>query len=308
MTDPADFNIAYLDAEVYADTLPPHYYGGVEDVDLVANLLRATLGPPPDHPQLRVLDLGCGAGRVTDVLAPYAAHLHATDKSVGMIDHFRARFPHAAAHCADTETVLTDLAAADGEANRFDLIGSFWSMSYPLLECFEETTAGGVTTIGDLDGGTRRASTLVANLLDLLTPGGHLIMLFFDAHTPEQRLVTRLWERVAPFPGAGRDFTWHLLHDALVDADATGRGRLTHNRLPGVAVTNDPQAARQWFLLGHLNASPQLINNSDVHADIDAFIADHTQPDGCVLIPSGAHLVDYHANPDLTGHLPPHLR
>jgi len=42
---------------------------------------------------------------------------------------------------------------------------------------------------------------MLAALLKIIAPGGHLLLLFFDADSPEQRLVTRLWERVHPFPG-----------------------------------------------------------------------------------------------------------
>ncbi len=46
--------------------------------------------------------------------------------------------------------------------------------------------------------------------------------------------MTRLWERIHPFPGSGREHTWHLLLDGLRDAETHGHGRLTTARLPGV--------------------------------------------------------------------------
>jgi SAM-dependent methyltransferase len=292
---------------VYEHMLPPHYYGGVEDIDLIRDLLRRVLGDPPSMPTLRALDLGCGPGRVTSVLAPYTAQLHGTDKSSGMISRFRAEFPHSHARCADTETVLAEL-LAEGRAQGFDLVGSFWSMSYPLLECFEDTTSAGVLVTNDLDTGIARARRIVEGLLDLLAPGGHLVMLFFDAESEEQRLVTRLWERVAPFPGSGRGYTWQLLLAGLQDAEANGRGRLATSRLPGVAVASSAEAGRQWFRLGHLNAAPQLVDDPDVLAEVDVFLARHTLVDGRVLIPSGAHLVHFHATKDNIGHVPAELR
>ncbi|NLT56877.1 MAG: class I SAM-dependent methyltransferase [Actinomycetales bacterium] len=295
------FNIGYLSAETYEQMLPAHYYGGIEDIDLVRDLLVRTLGEPPATPSLRVLDLGCGAGRITRVLAPYARQLHGTDKSPGMIDRFRTEFPHAHALCADTETVLADHHA---RGERYDLIGSFWSMSYPLLECFEDTTANGVTVTNDLGTGTDRARRIVRNLVELLAPGGHLVMLFFDAYSTEQQLVTRLWERVRPFPGTGRDHTWNLLLSGLRDAELQGHGSLTTQRLPGVAVADDPEAVRRWFLIGHLNALPRFLHDTDVIAEIDAFAAQHTAPDGRVLLPSGVNVVHFHATTDATRHLP----
>jgi hypothetical protein len=53
-------------------------------------------------------------------------------------------------------------------------------MSYPLLECFEDTTADGVMLTSDPATGTARARCLVNNLVTLLAPDAHLVMLFFD--------------------------------------------------------------------------------------------------------------------------------
>lgn len=208
-----EFNAGYRHSAIYEDVLPPHYYGGREDLDLVRDFLSTHLGAhaAQDH---EVLELGCGPGRLTTLLRPYAASLLATDKSEGMISTICQRFPDVSTRCADTESVIHTL-HAEGRVNNFDLIGTFWSMSYPLLECFEETTADGVISTADPHTGYNRARSLLRALVDLLAPGGHLSMLFFDADTEEQRLVTSLWEPIAPFPGTGRDYTWRLLHDAL---------------------------------------------------------------------------------------------
>lgn len=300
------FNVGYLDAAVYQAMLPPHYYHGTDDVGLVRQLLDRELGPPPATPSRRVLDLGCGAGRVTTVLVPYAGELLGTDKSHGMIEAFRCTFPRAEVRRGDTETVVRAL--HEQRPRTFDLIGSFWSMSYPLLECFEDTTAHGVVTTTDPATATTRARTLIRRLVELLAPDGHLVMLFFDAHTPEQRLVTRLWERIAPFPGTGRDHTWNLLRTGLHDAEADGLGQLTTTRLPGVAVAATARAAHDWFRLGHLNALPQLLKDPQVRAELDAFITQHQQPNGRILIPSGVNIVDFHASTDRTPHLPVTVR
>lgn len=299
------FNIGYADAHTYQAMLPAHYYRGVDDVDLVRHHLHRAYGEPGGETRLHVLDLGCGPGRVTTALAPYAATLTGTDKSAGMIDQFSARFPDAEALCADTESVVARLAE---QQRRFDLIGSFWSMSYPLLECFEHTTADGVIVTDSLDNGTARARALITHLIDLLAPAGRLVMLFFDAFTAEQRLVTRLWERIQPFPGTGRDFTWNLLLRGLHHAERSGRGQLTTHRLPGVAVTPNIDAAIRWFRVGHLNTYPGLVEDPEVLAEITQFARTHQQPDGRVMIPSGVHLIDFCTVTDPTTHLPDEFR
>lgn len=303
MSNSEEFNIGYASADVYEKMLPPHYYGGKEDTDLIRSHLHQHLGPAPAEPTARVLDLGCGPGRITTALAPYAAHLCGTDKSQGMIDTFQKRFPGAESRCQDTESALKAL-HGEGVAHHFDLIGSFWSLSYPLLECFEETNADDVLLTSDPETGRQRAADIVRRLVELLAPGGHLIMLFFDAHTEEQRLVTSLWERIAPFPGTGRDYTWRLLEQGLLDAEASGMGAFSQSRLPGVALAADRTAAREWFLTGHLNSHAALRDDPDVHQVIDAFVAQHTTDQGSVLIPSAVRLIHFHATTSANHHLP----
>ncbi|BEL07211.1 hypothetical protein Q0Z83_054020 [Actinoplanes sichuanensis] len=298
------FNIGYRSAETYETMLPPHFYGGVEDVDIVAGIMRDVYGPHvPGAAGLRILDLGCGPGRVTEVLAPYASDLHGTDKSEGMVRQFAATFPGAKATVGDTESVVAALLGS-GHAGTYDVVGSFWSMSYPLLECFEETGADGVFVVGERDAGVQRAERIVDGLTRLLGENGNLVMMFFDASSAEQQLVTSLWERVAPFPGTGRDYTWRLLEEGLQGAERKGRGSLTTSRLSGVAVAADAAAARDWFLIGHLNSFPDLINDPEVVAEIDEFAARHTGADGRVFIPSGVHVVHFRAGKGPADHLP----
>ncbi|RGD57497.1 class I SAM-dependent methyltransferase [Kitasatospora xanthocidica] len=298
------FNAGYRSADTYNEMLPPHYYGGIEDTDLVGDLLARTFGPAGSHRRdLRVLDLGCGPGRVTERLAPYAGELHGTDKSAGMVWRFAASFPGARATVGDTESVVARLLAT-GAGGGYDLVGSFWSMSYPLLECFEETGPDGVVAVGDPAAGVARADRIVDGLIRLLAADGHLVMLFFDADSAEQRLVTRLWERIAPFPGSGRGYTWQLLEEGLLRAEREGRGTLTTSRLSGVAVAEDARAAREWFRIGHLNSFAGLVDDPEVLAEIDAFVSGHTAPDGRVLIPSGVHLVHFRAGAAAADSLP----
>jgi SAM-dependent methyltransferase len=49
----------------------------------------------------RVLELGCGGGRVTGHLAELAGHVHALDLSAAMIDYCRWAYPHCSFRIAD---------------------------------------------------------------------------------------------------------------------------------------------------------------------------------------------------------------
>lgn len=284
----ARFNEGYLDADLYEATLPPHIYGGVEDTSLVGNLLAKLFGPPAQQID-RILDIGCGPGRVSSVLAPYAKSLVGADKSAGMTSAFSKRFPDATTINMDTESLVNEF-LREGRTSSFGVIGSFWSLSYPLLECFEETNSSGVQLVGDESTGRVRANSIVDGLVQLLDDGGLLIGLFFDAETAEQRFVTDVWERVFPFPGNGRGFTWELLRSRLAHHERSGTGRLVEFRFPGVARLKNQEQARDWFEIEHFNSHKAIIGDPTTRGRIDEFVARYTREDGGVELPSGVHV------------------
>ena len=138
----------------------------------------------------------------------------------------------------------------------------------------------------------------------LLTDKGHLLVLFFDSETCEQRLVTRLWETIGPFPEGGRGYTRQLLLDELHAAEDRGDGWLTHTRTGGVALAPSTDAARAWFNYLHFKNIPTLVNTPEVQTEVTAFIEEHTQPSGEVILPSGVHVIDFLATRNPCHHLP----
>ncbi|MFD8316217.1 methyltransferase domain-containing protein [Kitasatospora purpeofusca] len=301
-TTPNAFREIYQAPGLYDRLLLPHYFDGIEDTDLVRQVMERHYGQPGGEPALRVAELGCGTGRVTAALAPYARHLRATDYSQSMIDTFRSRYPGAEALPQETTVSVKRMLAA-GMAGTFNVVGAFWSLSYPLGDYFEELSAEGIVARPDAEQGRAEAGQLVRDIVSLLAPGGHFLALFFDSETPEQQLVTRAWEKVAPFPGTGRGYTREILLDELQGAEARGQGRLHVARHGGIAVAPTADAARAWFTTVHMKSLPAL-DDPGVHRDIDAFVADHLQPDGQVFIPTGTYLIDFWAGP-ADRHLPP---
>jgi SAM-dependent methyltransferase len=83
-----EFKAVYRSAGIYDAVLPPHYYRGAEDVDLVVRLMAEHYGQP--RHELCIAEFGCGTGRVTARLAPYARQLVAIDSAPAMLQRFRA--------------------------------------------------------------------------------------------------------------------------------------------------------------------------------------------------------------------------
>jgi len=114
----------------------------------------------------------------------------------------------------------------------------------------------------------------VHDLVSLVTEGGHVLVLFFDSDTPEQRLVTRVWEKIAPFPEGGRGYTRLLLLDELRAAEDHGDGWLTHTRTGGVALASSKDAAKAWFNHLHFKNMPALVGDPEIQAEVAAFVDD----------------------------------
>lgn len=301
MTDVEHFRSVYETSGVYDSRLLPHYYDGRDELCLIGELLIGGFGDPTGN--LSIVEFGCGTGRVTACLAPYARHLIVADYSQTMIDAASERHPHARTICADTRDALATL-LGEQRAGSFDLVGAFWSLSYPLGEFFETMTAENIQPAADPAASREHANTFIRDLTRLLAPGGHLIALFFDADTPEQQLVTRIWERIAPFPEEGRSYTRNLLLNALRDTENAGLGTLTHTRRGGTAWAPNAEAAIAWFNVVHLKSFPALVDDADVQREIAEFVRQYQQPSGEVTLPSGVHMIDFHATSHPSSHLP----
>lgn len=307
LTMDGPFRAIYEQPGQYDEILLRHFFRGREDTDLISDWMVSTFGQPPQTREaaagLRVLEFGCGTGRLTERTAPYASSILGVDYSPVMTEAFIQRFPTARSMCADTRDAVPAL-LSQGLTGRFDLVSAFWSLSYPLGAYFESLDASGLRPVEDLGRARRGVADLVTGLVDLTAPGGHLVAMLFDADSPEQQLVTWAWERVAPTPFGERSYSRNLLLQGLLASEAAGCGTLTTTRLPGIAVARDAVEAMRWFTAAHFKNLRQLTGDAEVIAAVNRFITLATGPDGTVLLPAGVHLIDFHRGDTTHAHLP----
>ena len=107
---------------------------------------------------------------------------------------------------------------------------------------------------------------------------------------------------------AGRGATLNLLLEGLRLAEEDGRGTLTHTRYGGTAWAPDRAAAMAWFNVVHLKSFPALVNDPTVERDVASFVERYERPAGDVALPSGVHVIDFHAAAHPASHLPDPLR
>ncbi|MFJ4030181.1 class I SAM-dependent DNA methyltransferase [Paenarthrobacter sp. NPDC089989] len=287
------FQAAYQDTTLYEDTLPPHLFEGREDVTIIAERLAAILGQDAIHSGgLNIVEFGVGTGRVSEALMPYAKDFLAVDNSPEMLDEFGRRFPSANILCLDMVEAV-DTLLVDGRKGTFDLIGAFWSLSYPIGNFFETLTTDGIEPVDEPADARLQAENFIRKIVQLLKPGGHLMVLFFDSDSSEQRVVSSAWERVAPHPEGGRDYSRKLLTSVLMEEEWAGHGALTVSRLPGKATCPDAEAAGRWFQHLHFKDLPALLDDREVSSMVSDFVDEHTQSDGTVHLPCGVYLMDF---------------
>jgi SAM-dependent methyltransferase len=283
MSDPL-----YREPKRYDSLLPVYLFAGRSDQQLVDHELSEITSL--DAARLTVLEIGPGTGRMTELLMEFASRLVCVEASAPMVDQLRSRFPDAVVHHADVRDYVGY--AWQAGADRYDLIASFWSLNYPLLDCFESNDGKAVVPRDEREG-HRRSRALIDGVLSLLKPHGTFLALFFDPDSEEQRFVTDVWEEVAPFPGSGRGFTRALLMNGLRRWERSGYGTCTCRHEPGEVVFNDNGMAESWFLEGHFKGFPDLMDDTNCVRRLRAFIGRHQVSEREWRLGAGVYIIRF---------------
>ncbi|MGH8895792.1 MAG: methyltransferase domain-containing protein [Egibacteraceae bacterium] len=277
----------YADALLYEQTRPRYQWDvGSEEV-FVSQRLRSLRGEA--DPWVQALELGCGTGRFTSILATHAAHVHATDPSPGMIEYCRASLPHLTNcrfHLATAETAIA--------AEQFvgcDLVAAFWSITYPLQALFElEVDAEGrVQQRAPNEVGYTRVQRF---LKAFFQPGRTYVALAFDPSSVEQRWVTAQWTEIGDFPGGSREALLDLLFWHLFGLRTDG-ATVNVRRIRGHLVCQDKVDLERVFLVHHLRGLLPAARGRDwLRARLLEDMRELRLPSGGYRVPAGMHLIE----------------
>lgn len=277
-------NDIYTRPNLYDEALPSYIFAGKPDEDLLRTKLE-TLFKAADG--TRALELGCGTGRMTEVIREFVDELTCVDSSPEMLRAFRARIPGVEPILANARKFV-EAASLARPRSTYDFIVACWSLNYPLLECFEFNN--GMQIIHrSLGEGRAKAHQFLDQLIGSLAPEGTFMTFFFDPDCAEQSVVTELWEQFAPFPGSGRDYTRRLLREYLMSCE--GETQVQH--YTGHSLARDFEQARTWYLAGHLKGFPPLTEQRGVRGAVDTFLQQYLESDGTVRVPSGLYVLSY---------------
>lgn len=204
----------YLVPEFYEKFRPRYVWKNIQSeesliADVVANIVRVR---PSRFPL--AIELGCGTGRFTKVIAQFSEKLIAIDPSDLMVSHCRDLLRNITScdvYCSSAEDIVTS-----GIVSQAHLVTAFWSLSYPLQSFFELTLENDgriVQKVTDAEA-VKRADLFLKKLFSNYVCCTYLFI-FFSDESEEQQWVTKKWQEIGILPGGSRNFTWLLLKKHL---------------------------------------------------------------------------------------------
>jgi SAM-dependent methyltransferase len=242
--------------EYYDSLLKEYAFGGLTDLDILAHFLNNPKVPKG----ARLLELGCGSGRTTDVLLAQVDQpsvVDLVDLSRLMVEYCSARYATIDAvrvHQRDTVDFL-------GTAPRtYDRAISLWNLSHSI---HQHMLRDGV------DQGSQRTRTAISRFLEhSLLPGGRAFLIHYDIQSPEQKLINPwrklLWQRIAPdYDISQQSPSKKLLDQILDEAQHLGLIEVEQRRLVGDSIVYESveralEIFMNFHMEGHFNLHPSL--------------------------------------------------
>jgi SAM-dependent methyltransferase len=240
----------YLQSDFYEQTRPRYIWQeNQREQEIIYELLLKMVQDRSDLFSLAI-ELGCGTGRFTRLLANFSKNLIATDPSTSMVNycrHLLQEIPSCKVYQASAERVVLS-----GTISKVDLVAAFWSLSYP-LQSFLELRQGADGKIVQRVSNEDAAGEIQLFLSRLFQENLNRVYLiiFFDESSEEQIWVTEQWLRLAPLPGGCRNFTWLKLESYLDQLSQRGHS-VKIETVKGVLICEDEEHLTKIFLDHHL--------------------------------------------------------
>lgn len=204
----------YLVPEFYEKLRPRYMWKNIQSEEsLIADILDNIVHTQSVRFPLAI-ELGCGTGRFTKVLAQFSEHLIAIDPSELMVSHCSKLLQNMTS-CDVYQSSAQDIVAS-GIVSKANLVTAFWSLSYPLQSFFELTLEndGRIVQKGTDAEAVKQAELFLNNLFSNDVRCTYLFI-FFSDESEEQKWVTKKWQQIGLLPGGSRNFTWLLLKKHL---------------------------------------------------------------------------------------------
>lgn len=272
----------YLPPEYYQHILRPYTFGGISDLELLANFLK-------NKNASNILELGCGSGRASNVvvrLIPKATYTF-SDLSERMIGVARQHLPKRSSF------VVSDAVEFMGKATeQYDLVYTLWSFSHSTHQHIHRL---GIERAG------KYISTVIRKFIkENMKPCGSFFLIHFDSLSEEQHILMRQWKRAfSAFAHIEQQSPSKKIIDrALLDLDNEGVITLSLNHLCGDPITyaseNDVlETFMNFHLETYFNTLPIV---ADVVEDIRSQAEKYRNADGLYSITPGCYVYSFIKN------------
>jgi SAM-dependent methyltransferase len=230
----------YLAPEYYAALLRPYCFAGVSDLELFKMFLTEVINQKSPK---RVLELGSGPGRATDVyLDTYRGEpriLELIDQSAQMLDASMHKYGVR----DDIKYVHSDIVRyLLNSPDRYDLIFSLWSFSHSVHQT--------LVTEGEVMGRQTVAEAITRLCESKLTKGGCFFLIHFDALSEEQEISLSVRRLKYPFFVSGAQSpSKQILDETLMRLSDRGIVNFELQHLPGdpIAFSSIDDALEVFF-------------------------------------------------------------
>lgn len=236
----------YASSSSYQSKRPRYLVGDQPEEEHVAEHLRAILTESIGS----AVELGCGDGRYTTILAGLAGRVLAADPSQAMVEACRRRL-------AGSDNVEVRKGSAsevlDEMSSPADLVASFWSITYPLQEPYDVRLSGDgrVRQYAATSAADQAIENFVRRLLERTSTA--LFCVYFEPDSIEQKWVTRTWSRIGEFPGGSRNHVLAQFERVLSQNKAF---RTVFEKVNASLVTSQAELAKVFLELHLRNLVP----------------------------------------------------
>lgn len=248
----------------------------------------------------KVLELGCGTGRMTKILHKYAREIIAADKNSQMLDAAKKKF----LGTSNVHFVLSEMdnyinnAIKTNEISKFNSITSFWGINYMLHYDFLRINPNGKLINAKSPKEIKKAEVLATRkfkrLLEYSKSGTRLIFFHVRSDTEEQYITRKHLGKVNLLFTSNRKTPSHkIIEKTLSEMQKEKRLEYSIKYIDSTVKFENLEMALEIFfnfhLKGYFNKRPECIS---IFNEIQNDLSGHMLHNGKVKLGTGFILFD----------------